>query len=166
VANTSLLKTLVEPYVRERLAEEYGQSFFQRFLPLPGGGRHEFDAVSEDGAIVTSIKSNSGLTSGGRRPGGKILACYAELYYLAQIGAPTRLLVLTNPDFFEIFERDSRGKLVPGVDLKLVPLAPDLQEQVTAVTAAASREMAGQPEVAAEVADLAVSGELQPEQET
>jgi hypothetical protein len=114
VANTSLLKTLVEPYVREQLEKEYGRPFFQRFLPLPGSGLHEFDAVSEDRTIVTSIKSNSGLTSGGRRPGGKTLACYAELYYLAQISAPTRLLVLTDPDFFEILERDSRGKLVPG----------------------------------------------------
>lgn len=167
MANTTLMKTLVEPFVREQLEHEYGQPFSQRFLPLPGGGLHEFDAVSDDGTVVTSIKSNSGLTSGGRRPGGKILACYAELYYLAQVDSPSRHLVLTNPDFFEIFERDSRGKLVPGVSLKLIALPVALQSQVTEITAAASREMAGGKEPApevAEVAELAISGELQLEE--
>lgn len=163
MANTALMKTLVEPYVRMQLQEEYGQPFGQKFLDLPGGAKHEFDAVSADGSIVTSIKSNSGLTSGGRRPGGKILACYAELYYLQQIDAPTRLLVLTNPDFYEIFARDSRGKLVPGLDLKLVQLPADIQEQIREVTDAASAEMAQSPSAMDDLAQLAVSGELEPE---
>src|SRR5688500_6302516 len=109
------MKTLVEPFVRRQLEAEYGQRFTQQFLALPSGGRHEFDAVSEDGEIVCSIKSNSGLTSGGKRPGGKILSCYAELYFLLQVQTPTRLLVLTNPEFHAIFERDSRDKLAPGI---------------------------------------------------
>ena len=71
MANTALMKTLVEPYVRLQLETEYGQPFSQQFLVLPSGGRHEFDAVSQDGNIVCSIKSNSGLTSGGKRPGAR-----------------------------------------------------------------------------------------------
>lgn len=159
MANTALMKSLVEPYVRKQLEEEHGQPFFQRFLPLPGAGQHEFDAVSEDGSIVTSIKSHSGKTSGGRRPGGKILSCYAELYYLAQIEAPTRFLILTNPDFFAIFERDSRGKLAPGLELKLIALPANIQEQVTEVTAAASQEMSF-PAAAGELAELVVEGDV------
>lgn len=164
MANTHLMKTLVEPYVREQLAAQFGQPFTAQFLPLPGGGRHEFDAVSEDRAVVTSIKSHSGLTSGGNRPGAKIQACYAELYYLAQVVAPSRVLVMTNPEFFEIFERDSRGRgrLVPWIDLALVPLPPEIQRSVDEVTRAASAEMAGDRRVVEEVADLVVTGDLEP----
>ena len=52
MANTALMKTLVEPFVRQQLEREYGQSFRQLFLVLPSGDRHEFDAVSEDGTVV------------------------------------------------------------------------------------------------------------------
>lgn len=161
MANTHLMKTLVEPYVRHQLAAHYGQSFSSTFLPLPGGGHHEFDAVSDDGSIIGSIKSNSGRTSGGKRPGGKILACYAELYYLLQAEAPTRLLVLTNPEFFAIFEHDSQGRLAPGLELKLIPLPPDLQGAVDEVTRAASAEMAGDRGVVETIAELAVTGDLE-----
>lgn len=163
MADTALMKTLVEPYVRTRLEQEYAQPFAQQFLDLPGGAKHEFDAVSADGTIVTSIKSNSGLTSGRRRPGGKILACYAELYYLAQIRAPMRLLVLTNPEFYDIFARDSRGKLAPGLEIKLVELPADIQEQIQGVTDAASAEIAQSADAVEDLAQLAVSGELQAE---
>jgi hypothetical protein len=71
VANTSYLRYTVEPWVRDRLAERYGQDFYPRVLPLETGGSHEFDAVSSDGGIVASIKANSGLTSGGNHPTGR-----------------------------------------------------------------------------------------------
>lgn len=160
MANTALMKTLVEPFVRLQLEKEYGQPFSQQFLVLPSGGRHEFDAVSQDENIVCSIKSNSGLTSGGKRPGGKILSCYAELYYLLQVDAHTRLLVLTNPEFHEIFVQDSRDRLAPGLGIKLVPLSDDIQQQIDEVTRTASREIAGMSAAVDEMADLAVSGDL------
>lgn len=155
------MKTLVEPYVRQQLQAEYGQTFTQQFLNLPGGGRHEFDAVSEDRSIVTSIKSHSGLTSGGKRPAGKILACYAEFYYLLQIDAPSRILVLTNPEFHDIFERDSRGKLAPELEIMLVTLPKDIQQEIKGVAHAASVEMAGSPQTVEDLADLAISGDLE-----
>jgi hypothetical protein len=163
MANTALIKTLVEPYVREHLEREYGQPFAQQFLDLPGGGRHEFDAVSRDRTIVTSIKSHSGLTSGGKRPGGKILACYAELYYLLQVDAPIRILVLTNPEFHDIFVSDSRGRLAPGLEIELVALPEDIQRQIQQVTHAASREMARSAQAVQDLADLEVSGDLEPD---
>ena len=161
MANTALMKTLVEPYVRIQLETEYGQPFSQQFLVLPSGGQHEFDAVSQDGTIVCSIKSNSGLTSGGKRPGGKILSCYAELYYLLQVDAPTRLLILTNPEFHQIFVQDSRNRLAPGLALKLVPLSEEIQQQIDEVTASASREIAGMPAAVDEMADMRVTGDLE-----
>ena len=160
MANTHLIKILVEPYVRRQLEANFGQPFASKFMPLPGGGSHEFDAVSDDETIVSAIKSHSGLTSGGNRPGAKILACYAELYYLLQIEAPHRLLVMTNPEFFEIFSHDSRGRLHPDLELKLVRLPAEMQVRIDGVTRAASEEMTGSRRVAEEVADLIVSGDV------
>jgi len=154
MADTTVLTREVENFVRSRLAERHGQTFGKRFLPLRPGGKHEFDAVSEDGSIVASIKAHSGRTSGGNIPSGKILACVAELYYLSLADAPTRLLVLTNPQFLEIFKRKMRGTLVDGVGIKHVPLSAELQSKVDLVVKKASREMspaAAEAEVESEI---------------
>lgn len=99
------LRRVVEGYVREQLRREFEQPFAAASLALAPGGRHEFDAVSQDGRVVASIKSASGLTAGGRIPAGKIKDSVAELYYLSLVSAPVRRLVLTTPAFFEIFEK-------------------------------------------------------------
>lgn len=84
MANTHLLKTRVEPFVRGWLAKRYSQKFNSESLRLAGcTGFHEFDAVSADKKIVCGIKSSSAATSGGKNPSGKIAATYEELYFLA-----------------------------------------------------------------------------------
>jgi len=77
MANTALLRYKVEPYIRDKLEDEFGQPFSSKGLPLPGGATRKFDAVSVDGTVVVNIKTSSGLTSGGKRPGGKINSCTA-----------------------------------------------------------------------------------------
>lgn len=142
MANTMVMKRKVEDFVRAALCEEYGQPFETRFLRLTTGGRHEFDAVSADGTIVASIKASSGLTSGGRIPAGKIKDSIAELYYLTLVDAPVRILVLTTPAFHTLFTRAVEGALPGEIELRLIPLPPDLQKEVDAVVEIASREVA------------------------
>jgi hypothetical protein len=60
MANTAMLRYRVEPVIRKRLAEEFGQPFASRVLALPGGAQRAFDAVSADGSVVVSIKTSSG----------------------------------------------------------------------------------------------------------
>jgi hypothetical protein len=91
MANTAILRYKVEPLVRAALAEEFLQRFSSQVLTLPGGAVREFDAVSDDGTVVASIKTRPGLTSGGNIPGGKINGCIADLYYLSLLNAPVRL---------------------------------------------------------------------------
>ena len=67
MANTAILRSKVEPAIRARLSEEFGQPFSSQVLPLPGGARREFDAVSRDGTVVVSIKTSSGHLR--RQPG-------------------------------------------------------------------------------------------------
>jgi hypothetical protein len=141
MANTALLRYKVEPYIRAKLEGEFGQPFDSKRLRLPGGATHEFDAVSRDGTVVVSIKTSSGLTSGGKRPGGKISNCTADLYYLSLLSCPVRRLVLTNPDFYGIFTRVMHGAIAEGIDVVLVPLPPELQAEVDGVIAEASNEI-------------------------
>jgi hypothetical protein len=141
MANTSALRYKVEPWVRTQLHERYRQPFSSQVLDLVPGGRHEFDAVSADRSIVVSIKTNSGLTSGGNFPNGKVNAVTAELYYLTLVEAQTKVLLLTNPEFHEILLRHLKGAIALGVDIVLMELPAELQTEVDVVIAEASREM-------------------------
>jgi len=151
MADTRFLGTHVEEFVRARLAEEYGVAFSKRFLTLntAGGRKHEFDAVSEHGEIVASIKAMSARTSGGNLPQGKFNNAIAELYYLSLVVAPQRLLVLTDPEFHALLLKKIDGALPEGVSLRCVRLSPEMQAQVDEVVKAASREMS--PRVATEI---------------
>lgn len=143
MADTTYLKYAVEEYVRGRLAEEYGVPFASRILTLSTGGTHEFDAVSEDGAVVTSIKAAGGKTSGGRLPSGKVKSAVAELYYLCLVPAPTRMLVLVSREFHEILSRCLEGRLAPGIALKLIELPEEMQSEVDRIRRVASLEVGG-----------------------
>lgn len=145
MADTRLLKSHVEPFVREWLSNRFGVSFNKKVLPLKragaGHGKHEFDAVSDDGKIVAGIKSSSGKTTGGKGPSGKKHSAYEELYFLSLIEADKKLLVLTDPEFFKLFSSDAEGKIAPGIELLFCPLSSDLQGLVRELRRKASSEI-------------------------
>jgi len=141
MANTAILRYKVEPVIRAELEKEFTQSFTSQVLRLQGGATREFDAVSADRTVVVSIKTSSGLTSGGNIPNGKINGCIADLYYLSLLDAAVRRLVLTNPEFYKILVRRIAGALPEGVEVKLVPLPSDLQAEVDRVIREASEEI-------------------------
>lgn len=159
MANTSYLRYTVEPWVREQLAEKYGQPFSSQDLTLSPGGRHEFDAVSADQQIVASIKTNSGLTSGGNHPTGKVSTCLNEVYFLTLVAASTRILILTNPEFHEIFTRTTAGQIAPGIEVLLLPLHAEMQQDVDRVVRRASDEMRGDRVVEATALEAEEAGE-------
>lgn len=143
MADTSFLRYTVEPWVRDRLTERYDVGFESRRLRLSPGGTREFDAVSRDLSVVASIKAHSGLTSGGRNPSAKISSALLEVYFLSLIESHRRLLILTNPDFYEIFTRRTNGQVPDFISVELISLPPTMQIAVDQVTSRASREMDG-----------------------
>ena len=142
MADTSYLRYTVEPWIREQLQGTYRQTFTSQVLELRTGGRREFDAVSEDRCVVASVKAHSGATSSGGIPSAKINSALLEIYFLMLVPADERILVLTNPEFFAIFNRSTKGRVVPEVRVELMPLPLDMQTRVDAVTKRASDEMA------------------------
>lgn len=145
MANTTRLKSKIEPYVRDWLTNKFGKPFRSEFLSLSGvkdrPARHEFDAVSEDRKIVCGIKTASWTTSGGKRGSGKIQGAYAELYFLDHVEAEQKYLVLTDPEFYEKLGEDSRGKLPPGVDLLHCELPDDLKREVEKIRTTSRSEL-------------------------
>lgn len=142
MANTHEIKRQIEPYVRGRLAERFGVTFSKRMLPLAGcKGVHEFDAVSEDGKIVASVKSSSGRTSGDRNPSGKFHASFEELYFLSLVSAEVKLLVLTSREFYDLFKKRSAGRIAPGIELWHCPLSPELELLIGQIASEASDEI-------------------------
>jgi hypothetical protein len=141
MADTRFLTTVVEQHVRAVLAAEQAIGFTKKPVVLRTGGRHEFDAVADDGSVVASIKSASGKTRGGRHPAGKVHAAISELYFLSLVDAPARQLILTTPDFYEIFIRTLSGKLTPGIEVRCITLPPDIQAEVAKVQNSASQEI-------------------------
>lgn len=147
MAKTVELRTQVEPFVRKELEKSYpGHTFTEKALPLRrkkdgNYAVHNFDAVSEDNSIVASIKSHSWLTSGGKRPAGKIGEIYESIYFLSLVNAKTKLLILTNGHAYEGFLRVSDGKIAEDIEIRLSPLPPELQLLCTNVQREASQEM-------------------------
>jgi hypothetical protein len=142
MANTNLIKTRIQPYVRNWLKRKYGIAFGRNKLPLHEcEGVHFFDAVSTDGKIVAEIKAASGNTSGGKHPSGKRASAFEQLYFLSLAKAETKLLILTNLEFFNIIETKSAGTLPTSIQLLYCRLPARLQALVQSVTDEASEEI-------------------------
>src|SRR6266436_7819901 len=137
MADTRYLKSIVEEHVRAYLKGKFGMLFKSVFLPLIGvqgtARTHEFDNVSQDGTIVCSIKTASWKTSGNKRGSGKVQGAYTELYCLDHVEAKQKFLILTDPEFFESFKRETQGRLASGLALLHCPLPEELCREITAI---------------------------------
>lgn len=148
MADTSYIKKEVEPWVRNWLSNQFpGHIFESRVLPLTritwdSPGNHEFDAVSEDGRIVASIKGHSWKTRTGNLPMAKYASLYQELYFLSLAEADKRFLILTNKELFDDFRNRSRGKIADGIELIFCLLPEYLRLRMKKIIDQASREMA------------------------
>ena len=101
MADTTKIKTVIEPYVRDWLAKQFpGHMFEERPVQLKSGGSYIFDAVSEDGSIVAAILSNRAVTRTGRENTGGVRKALTELSYLKVVPADTeKVMVFTNDRF-------------------------------------------------------------------
>ena len=144
MADTTVLKSEVEDYVRAWLQQKFGKPFRKDKLALVGvqgvPKTHEFDGVSEDRAVVCGIKTSSWKTSGGKWGAGKIAVAYMEIYFLSHVAAKQKYLVLTDSEFHAGLEKQVEGKLAVGVGLLRCDLPRGLAEKVGAVRRKSRKE--------------------------
>ncbi len=145
MANTQVLKTSVEQFVRKWLAEKYKTSFEdnETSIKLLTGGKHRFDAVSIDASIIAGIKANMERdpTSKRRIGTGTVKSAFTELYFLSLTKAKKKLLVLTDHGFFDIMKRMTEGKIWPDMELIYCPLPRDLSAMVADINATCRGEI-------------------------
>jgi hypothetical protein len=142
MANSQILKSNVENYVRRKLKTEFGMSFEKKVLRVGSkkdnsAAMHEFDAVSPDGSIVVAIKT----TTWGKNPGAKPNALYVDLYFLSRIKAKKKFLILTNRDTYKGFLKISDGKRPKYVKIRFKKLPSSLQRRVNKNMKIARNEM-------------------------
>jgi hypothetical protein len=137
-----------EDWVREKgLRRHFPGTLFRKDKLTVGqradgdDGLHEFDAISENNRIVVSVKASTGLTKRGKYPSAKVSNANAELLFLSLLKGKRRILVLTDPEFFEIFSRVSDGRRPKEVELLHVPLPALLQSRVHAARETAAAEV-------------------------
>lgn len=104
----------VEEWIRSiELSRLYGQPFHHGALRLISGGIFNFDAISEDGCIVANISTSDAKTAQGKHASGKIQKIRADMLFLLMAPADRRLIVLTERDMFDFWEKEKRSGRVP-----------------------------------------------------
>lgn len=91
--------------------------------------------------VLATITNHSALTSGGKKPVGKIKSAIADLYWLSVVDAPVRFLVLTNRDVLSMLEAELKGALVEHFSPVHIALPDERAKSVAGVSRAASEEM-------------------------
>ncbi len=143
MANTILLKNVVEPYVRDWLSKEYSIELENQEIELPliTGGFHRFDIVSKDRTIVAGIKTSPlrNMTLG--VSSGVIKSNFAELYFLSLSAAKRKFMILTNKGFYDFFIKKSSGRVARGIEIIYCPLPEEIQDQVNIVHEVCRKEI-------------------------
>ena len=142
MADTTKLKTEVEPYVCQWLSGRFpGHVFRKRPVSLVTGATHEFDAVADDESVVGAVLCNRARTSTGNENTGGVRKAGNDVSYLRLLPHHVKkLMVCTDPGFCELIRRRTARLGVEDIDLIVCPLPPRLAKVVTDVLDQASRE--------------------------
>ena len=141
MANTKELKKVSE-YAIDKAAQAIGVTLERKSIRTGSVKLKTFDGVSSDEKTVAKVINHSGLTSGNNKPNAKIRNTFAECYFLSLTKALDKYLVMTDPDFYNIFKNESIGLLDSNnIKLLLVELPEEYRAIVSRVTRQASEEM-------------------------
>lgn len=145
MADTSVTKE-IEEYIRNVLSEEYKCNFSEKKIRIGikrdgTNASYKFDIVSDDESIIGGIKSHSGRTGSGKFPRAKLGMSYTEIYFLSRTEAKKKIFVLTNKEFYDIFYKDSDGKIPEDIEVRYIELPEELNKKWKASIEAGRKEM-------------------------
>ena len=141
MANTSELRKVSE-YTIKKTAEMLEVTLGRKSTRIGSIKSKTFDGVSPDENTVVKVVNHSGFTSGNNKPSAKIRNTFAECYFLSLTKAFYKYLVITDPEFYRIFEDESAGLLDSNnIKLLFIDLPEEYRAIVSRVTGEASKEM-------------------------
>lgn len=127
---------------REWMPTIFGQSFYRERMPLSSGGVFDFDAVSADKTIVASISTSGARTASGNRAVGKLMKLRSDMLFLQLSEAPRKVIVLCEPDMYELCQREREGGRVPKeIEFVHAPLPDELALRLVAARKLSSDEV-------------------------
>ena len=142
MADTTPIKTQIEPYVRQWLGRQFtGLVFTERRLPLTSGLPYNFDAVSQNAAVVGAILCNRPKTRTGRENTGGVRKALSDVGWLKQLPSETKkVMVFTDSRFCELVGRRAKRLGIQDIQLLICQLPPALEELLMQVLNEASSE--------------------------
>ena len=104
MADTSHIKAVVEPHMRQWLSEYSGGiAFSERSVPLPNGTSYKFNAVSPDGRVVGAFLCNRARTRSRKENTGGVRKARNDLQYLKSLtGTTSQVMVFTESAFRDL----------------------------------------------------------------
>jgi hypothetical protein len=142
MADTTKIKTMVEPYICNWLSNQFpGHVFREKSIQLTTGGSYRFDAVAEDVSIVAAILCNRAKTRTGRENTGGVRKALTEISYLkAASEGVKKVMVFTDDDFCQlIWHRASRLGTEP-IQMMVCKLPPRVETELKEILDKASHE--------------------------
>lgn len=142
MADTTKIKTVIEPYVRSWLSEQFpGHVFEEKPVELATGGNYAFDAVAEDGSIIVAILCNRAVTRTRRENTGGVRKALAELSYLKAVPADAeKVMIFTDDSFCHLIQRRARRLGTEPIQMMVCPLPPPLEVLLKEILDKASYE--------------------------
>jgi hypothetical protein len=133
----------VEDWVRRNwMPQQFGQNFYRERLSLISGGVFDFDAVSEDHKIVATISTSGSKTATGKHAVGKLHKIRSDMFFLLLVDADRRLVILTEPDMFELCKKEAEGGRVPSsIEFFCTQIPDDLAVRLRSARQVASKEV-------------------------
>jgi hypothetical protein len=142
VADTTKIKTVIEPYVRNWLSEQFGGHIFkEKPLRLASGETYAFDAVAEDVSVVAAILCNRAKTRTGRENTGGVRKALMEISYLK--AAPVevkKVMVFTDDDFYQLTRRRASKLGTEPIQMMVCKLPGVLEAELRKILDKASDE--------------------------
>lgn len=141
MADTTYIKSTIEPFVREWLVTQFpGNSFVEQKVQLPNG-EHKFDAVSVDGLTIGNILCNRPKTRTGNENNGAVRKALNDIQLLQLLPQDTfRFLVFTDNEFRDLMTRRSQRIGAESIKMLTCPLPSELNLQLLRTLDAASLE--------------------------
>ena len=142
MADTTKIKTVIEPYVRHWLSNQFhGHVFEKKRVQVASGGSHKFDAVAEDGSIVAAILCNRARTRTQRENTGGVRKALTDLSYLQ--GLPSgvkKVMVFTDDSFCNLIRHRASRLVTEPVQMMICTLPPHLETLLGEILDKASHE--------------------------
>lgn len=142
MADTTKIKTVIEPYIQNWLSTKFpGHIFKEKLVMLSTGSSYRFDAVAEDGSIVGAILCNRPKTRTGRENTGAVRKARNDVDSLKLLPtAVKKLMVFTDAGFRELVSRRAARFGTESICMKVCVLPSNLAKLLRGILDEASNE--------------------------